>query len=190
MSVPPIKRPAASMAMSAADESASVAGRYTSSFGLMERLPPLKTGFDAVAVLDLIAIALFISLLFTRFVIAPGVRVSLPETDLRMPQNASNVAVLTIGNKGMLFFDGGVYDLKSIDQAFARFMQERGDSSSVVLLKTEASISLQIFLELCQMAQDAGFEQVQISGQKTEQLSDLIADPAGGKTGTGSLVFP
>lgn len=177
-------------AMSSGNEAAIMAGRYTSSFGLIDRLPPLKTGFDVVAVLDLIAIALFISLLFTRFVIAPGVRVSLPETDLRMPQNASSVAVLTIGNKGMLFFDGGVYDLNSIDQAFARFMQTSGDNSSVVLLKTEASISLQVFLELCQMAQDAGFDQVQISGQKTEQVSDLISDPKGGKTGASSLVFP
>jgi biopolymer transport protein ExbD len=186
MSAHESKLPAVPRAIPGVGEPSLLTGRYTTSFGLVERLPRLKTGFDVVAVLDLIAIALFISLLFTRFVVAPGVRVSLPETDLRMPQNASNVAVLTIGNKGMLFFDGGVYDLKSIDQAFERFMVATDGSASVVLLKTEASISLQIFLELCQMAQDAGFEQVQISGQRNEQLPD----PIGGNRVPGSLAFP
>lgn len=148
-------------------------GRFTEPFGLVDRLPSLKTGFDVVAAIDLIAIALLIALLFTRFVILPGVRVDLPVTDLRMPQNASDVAVLTIGNNGMFFFSGGVYELSTIDAAFRRYVESRESEEVVVLLKTEASIDLQMFLELCQMAQAAGFSQVQISGKKTEEASEF-----------------
>jgi len=152
-------------------------GHFTTSLGLLERLPQLKIGFDVVAILDLMTIALLVGLLFTRFVVLPGVRVDLPKTELRMPQNASNVAVLTIGNQGMLFFAGGVYEIDSIERAFQRYMAVRNGDGAVVLLKAQASIDLQMFLDLCQMAQEAGFDQVQISGQKVEAVSELI--PAG-----------
>jgi biopolymer transport protein ExbD len=144
---------------------------FTTSFGLAERIPHLKVGFDLVAVIDLLAIALLVGLLFTRFVVLPGIRVDLPVTDLRMPQNATDVAVLTIGNNGMLFFSGGVYRLSTVDEAFRRYIDKRKSQNAVVLLKTEATIDLQMFLELCQMAQAAGFAQVQISGQKAEAIS-------------------
>lgn len=162
---------------------------FTTSFGLLERVPVLKSGFDFIAVLDILTIALLISLLFTRFVILPGVRVDLPATDLRMPQNASDVAVLTVGNNGMLFFAGGVYQLSSIDQAFRKYIEQQNTNDAVVLLKTEATMDLQIFLELCQMAQSAGFAQVQISGQKAEALSGATQE-ASGATDSNSLVFP
>ena len=35
----------------------------------------------------------------------------------------------------------------------------------ILLVKTEGSMDLQLFLELCQMAQNAGFVQVQIAGE-------------------------
>lgn len=161
-------------------------GQFTTSFGLLERLPQLKVGFDVIAVLDLMVIALLVGLLFTRFVILPGVRVDLPKTELRMPQNLPDVAVLTIGNQGMLFFAGGVYEIDSIERAFNRYMAAREDSDAVVLIKAQASINLQMFLDLCQMAQNAGFVQVQISGQKTEEVSELI--PEGSVLGIDSVL--
>ena len=79
---------------------------FTASFGLLERLKRPEIKIDAIPVLDLLVLALLISLLFTRFVMLPGVRVNLPETELRLQHDAAEVAVLTIGNGGMLFFDG------------------------------------------------------------------------------------
>src|SRR6056300_798660 len=87
---------------------------FTASFGLLERLKRPEIKVDIIPVLDLMVLALLISLLFTRFVMLPGVRVNLPETDLRMQHDASEVAVLTIGNQGMLFFAGSVYEHGSI----------------------------------------------------------------------------
>ena len=84
--------------------------KFTASFGLLERLKRPEIKFDCIPVLDLMLLALLVSLLFTRFVMLPGVRVNLPETDLRIQHYASEVAVLTIGNHGVLFFDGSVYE--------------------------------------------------------------------------------
>ena len=149
-------------------------GEFTTSFGLLERLKRPEIKLDVVPVLDLLVLALLISLMFTRFVMLPGVRVALPETDLRMQHDASEVAVLTIGNQGMLLFDGSVYSHASIEQAFRRFLEEEGVEHPILLVKAEAALELQLFLDLCQMAQVAGFDEVQVAGDQVEEAVELV----------------
>lgn len=149
---------------------------FTASFGLLERLKRPQVKVDVIPVLDLMVLALLISLLFTRFVMLPGVRVDLPSTDLRMQHNASAVAVLTIGNEGMLFFDGSVYQHSSIESAFRSHIQVTGTDDAVLLVKAPAAMELQLFMDLCRMAQEAGFIQVQIAGEKAEAGLDLLPD--------------
>ena len=160
-------------------------GRYTTSFGLLAHVKRPRVRFDVVPVLDLMMLALLISLLFTRFVMLPGVRVALPATDLRMQHDASAVAVLTIGNQGMLFFDGTVYKLGSIERAFRSHIKAAGAEDCILLVKAQAAMELQLFLDLCQMAQEAGFVQVQIAAERAQAASELAPGdalaPAGGE---------
>jgi biopolymer transport protein ExbD len=149
------------------------AGGFTAPLGLLNHLKRPEIKLDIVPVLDLIVIALLISLLFTRFVMLPGVRVDLPATDLRMQHNDSPVAVLTIGNKGMLYFDGSVYEQTSIAKAFREHVQG-ALGKHVLLVKAQATMELQLFLDLCRMAQEAGFVQVQLAGEKVEKSLDFI----------------
>jgi biopolymer transport protein ExbD len=158
----------------AASQLAAPGGEFTTSFGLLERLKRPEIKVDFIPVLDLMVLALLISLLFTRFVMLPGVRVDLPSTDLRMQHDASAVAVLTIGNEGMLFFDGSVYKHASIERAFRLHIEEAGKASCILLVKAQATMELQLFLDLCRMAQEAGFAEVQVAGEKVEQTLDLI----------------
>lgn len=147
---------------------------FCSPFGLLGRLKQADAKPDMVAVLDLIVIALLVSLVFTRFVVVPGVQVELPVTGLRMHNNEDAVAVLTIQNRGMLFFNGSVYDEYSLDRAFSEYIASTRSSRAVLLVKAEANIVLQQFLEICRKAELAGFKQLQLSGKKLEELPDLI----------------
>lgn len=149
---------------------------FTAPLGLVDHLHRPKMKLDLVPVLDLLTIGLLISFLFTRFVMVPGVRVDLPDSDLRMPHHDSSVAVLTIGNKGMLYFDGSVYEQSSIGRAFKQHIDglSQGGNDSVLLVKAEGTMPLQVFLDLCRMAQEAGFMQVQVAGEKTEMSSELV----------------
>jgi biopolymer transport protein ExbD len=156
------------------DALAGSVGQFTASFGLLERLRRPQIKVDVIPVLDLMVLGLLISLLFTRFVMLPGVRVDLPSTDLRMQHTASAVAVLTIGNEGMLFFDGSVYKHNSIERAFRLHVAAAEVERCVLLVKAQAAMELQLFLDLCRMAQEAGFIQVQIAGEKEEAALDLI----------------
>ncbi|MFP4673781.1 MAG: ExbD/TolR family protein [Opitutales bacterium] len=148
---------------------------FTAPLGLMGRLkyPIIRVGF--VPVLDLLVLALLFSLLFTRFVAFPGVHVNLPVTDLRIRQGAGAAAVLTIEHKGMLLFDGKVYDFQTIEGAFHSHMEEADENQETVLLvKAQASMELEAFLELCRMAQEAGFAQIQIAGAKSKERLDVL----------------
>ena len=70
---------------------------YTEPLGLMAQLKRPPISFDMIPVLDLLVIALLFSLLFTRFVMVPGVRVDLPDSGMQMQPSNLPVAVLTIG---------------------------------------------------------------------------------------------
>ncbi|WPJ98003.1 biopolymer transporter ExbD [Coraliomargarita algicola] len=144
---------------------------YTEPLGLMEQLRRPSIKLDVVPVLDLLVIALLFSLVFTRFVMVPGVRVDLPDSEMQMQPSSLPVAVLTIGNRGMLFFDGAVFELNSIERGFQLHIEDMQGEDVVLLVKTEGAMDLQLFLKLCSMAQSAGFVQVQIAGEHEKKSS-------------------
>lgn len=161
---------------------ASAHRTYTQPLGLMAQLkrPPVK--LDMVPVLDLLVIALLFSLLFTRFVMVPGVRVDLPDSEMQMQPSNLPVAVLTIGNRGMLFFDGAVFEINSINRGFKRHIEDKPGQDVVLLVKTEGSMDLQLFLKLCRMAQDAGFVQLQIAGEHMPDAQSLMPKRVGAES--------
>ena len=72
---------------------ALVPGEFITNFGLDRHLSPPKMKFDLVPILDLVVLALLLSLLFTSYLILPGVRVDLPKTELTVQQDASWIVV-------------------------------------------------------------------------------------------------
>ena len=172
------------------DNLALVPGEFTTTFGLHRHLRPPGMKFDFVPVLDLVVLALLLSLLFTRYLILPGIRVDLPETKLSIQQDASRVAVLTIANGGMLFFAGSVYEHNSIEQGFRQYFdsEDKKVEPPVLLVKAAASIDLQQFLDLCEMAQNAGFGEVQIAADPKKEANGLIPQTISGQN--NNVVFP
>jgi biopolymer transport protein ExbD len=150
---------------------------------LSTRLKPPASGLDPLPLLDLLTIALFFSLLFSRMVMTPGVRLELPETELRMPQTSTAVAVLTVQSEGMLLFDGGVYQIDSIQSAFKECVSQNQGESIVLLLKAGERLPMATLLNISAKAQDAGFTQIHLAAKrqesKTEALPTVPPDNAG-----------
>lgn len=162
------------MAAREIDKEALPGSAYTEPLGLMAQLKRPAIKLDMVPVLDLMVIALLFSLLFTRFVMVPGVRVDLPDSEMQIQPSNLPVAVLTIGNRGMLFFDGAVFEINSIERGFQQHIEGSSGKDIVLLVKTEGSMDLQLFLKLCRMAQDAGFVEVQITGEHIQEPDAII----------------
>ena len=103
----------------------------------------------------------------------PGVRVDLPSTSFRMYHTSAKVSVLTIENEGMLFYQGRVYEISALERAFSDYIKLHPAGTAVLLIKPQAGMQLDRFLHLCEIAQLAGFGQVQIAGQKNSKVTDL-----------------
>jgi biopolymer transport protein ExbD len=143
---------------------------------LTAQLKPVGSGLDLMPLIDLLCIALLFSLLFTRLVITPGVQLSLSETELQMPQATQEVAVLTVQNEGMLLFDGGVYQVDSIEEAFLERMMRTKDKPVILLLKAGRLLPMQTLLDICSKAKSAGFVQIDLAAQRTEAAVELNVD--------------
>ena len=143
-------------------------------FSFRARLQQVDSRIDLIPILDMIVIAMLFSLLFTRFVSLPGVRIDLPVTEMRMQHSQQSVAVLTIGNNGMLFFNGAVFEPGTIARGFERYMDTAVKDSQVLLVKAESAMDMQDFLRLCELARSAGFVQVQLAGKKEEPVEELL----------------
>jgi len=146
-------------------------------FAFRERIRKPDTRVDFIPVLDMIVIAMLLSLLFTRFVAMPGVRVDLPITEMRIQHSQQSVAVLTIGNNGMLFFDGAVFEPATIQRGFSSYITRVSSMSPVLLVKAEFKMEMQDFLHLCEMAKGAGFVQIQLAGKQKEVEAELLPAP-------------
>ena len=165
-------------AREAASGKAPQGGAYTKPLGLTAHLERPSVKLDAVPILDLMVIALLFGLLFTRFVMVPGMQVDLPDSEMQMPASTRPVSVLTIGNRGMLLFDGVVFEMDTIGRGFESHIREKVDDEVVLLVKTEGSMELQRFLALCRMAEEAGFVQVQIAGEHVPEMKGRLPNQA------------
>jgi len=149
---------------------------FAEPFAFRRRLRQADTRIDFIPVLDMIVIAMLVSLLFTRFVSLPGVRVDLPVTEMRMQHSQQTVAVLTIGNNGMLFFNGAVSESATIQRSFERYIESADSESPVLLIKVDSAMEIQDFLRLCELAKAAGFVQVQLAGKKETAVEQMLLE--------------
>lgn len=156
---------------------------FVEPFAFRERLRQAETGISFIPVLDMIVIAMLVSLLFTRFVTLPGIRIDLPTTEMRMQHSAHAVAVLTIGNNGMLFFDGAVVNAASIKPGFKAFIDASDRDVHVLLIKANFAMEMQDFLQLCELAKAAGFDQIQLAGKKKALAEPLLPQEGAGFNG-------
>ena len=80
------------------------------------------------------------------------------------------VVVLTLENKDTIFFDGGIFNLNTIKFALERYLESKNSSKQspsniTLIIRSDSNLPLESFLDLCSMADDAGYSRIQILGQ-------------------------
>ena len=130
------------------------------------------TPFNLLILIDLAFVGLLFAFLFTRFVTLPGMNIEFIETDLTLSAPYSDVVVLTLENSDTIFFDGGIYNLKTIESALVNFLSknqsEAGETS--LIIRSDSNLNIESFLELCSMAEKAGYERIQILGRSKKSV--------------------
>ncbi len=122
-------------------------------------------GLDVAPLIDILVIALFFSLLGSRFILAPGVQIDLPSVSATSISNVPTAAVLTIRSDNMLLFEGSIHTVGSFEAAMRTYFADKGLSDAVLLVKPNKDVSMQTFLYVCEIARNAGFQKVHIAAE-------------------------
>lgn len=133
---------------------------------LQSRLSAAPRDLDFFAWVNVGVIALFFALLGSRFVLAPGLPVGVSdEGELELPKTgaANETAgrasvVVSYRRDNVILFEGGKYTLQELRPHMAAYAKQH--PGAVMLVRADRQVSMQAFLDLCEMARQAGFSQV------------------------------
>jgi len=132
-----------------------------------------ETPFNLIILIDLAFIGLLFAILLTRLVTLPGMNIDFVKTDMQVHATHSNVVILTLENTDTIFFDGGIYNMKTIESALNDYIKkEASRKGTSLIIRSDSQIDLESFLKLCSMVEDAGYKNIQILGQ-SEAINGL-----------------
>lgn len=126
---------------------------------LQSKLSAAPRDLDVLFWVNVGAVVLFFSLLGSRFVLAPGIPVQvgselvLPGTS-SVTQGAASV-VVSYRRDNMVLFEGGIYDLRDLRPRFEQYA--KAHPGALMLVRYDKAVSMQGFVDLCDMAKAAGF---------------------------------
>jgi len=147
--------------------------------GVLEKVRPAERGLDfAPLALALVCAALTYALT-AEFVFAPGMYVGFDQrpgavaATLETPRTTSpdlartslTVTLVSARGTGVYVVAGRVVDRTGLGAELRR-VAASGGSTRPVLIKADASLTMQMFLEVCELARQAGFPGVLVAADE------------------------
>jgi biopolymer transport protein ExbD len=140
---------------------------------LQSRLSPAPRDLDFFAWVNVGLIALFFGLLGSRFVLAPGLSVGVgDENSLALPQISGATegagpasVVVSYRRDNVILFEGGMYNLPELREHMEAYARKH--PGAVMLVRADRQVSMQAFLDLCEMAREVGFAHVLAAAEQS-----------------------
>ena len=139
---------------------------------LESRLSPSPRDLDFFAWINVALIALFFGLLGSRFVLAPGLPMEVGETGAAIDLPALGPSVGSAGvasvvvsyrRDNVILFEGGMYSQADLRKQMAEYAKKH--PGAVLLVRADRQVSMQAFLDLCEMAKSVGFTNVLVAAE-------------------------
>lgn len=137
---------------------------------LQSRVAPPPRDLDVFFWVNAGVICLFFALLGSKFVLAPGFPVGvggnleLPQTRGAVPGAAE--VVVSYRRDNMILFEGGIYELANFRPVLERYAQKHKGATMIV--RVDRQVSMQGFIDLCDLARAAGFGAVHVAAEPGE----------------------
>lgn len=139
---------------------------------LESRLSPPPRDLDFFAWVNVGLIAVFFGLLGSRFVLAPGMPIDVSGgKGIDLPQISGAVrdadkasVVVSYRRDNVILFEGGMYNLTELRKHMEAYAKKHPEA--VMLVRFDRQVSVQAFLDLCEMARQVGFAHVQVAGEQ------------------------
>lgn len=147
--------------------------------GVLEKVRPAELGLDFVPLALALVCAALTYVLSAEFVFAPGMyvgfdaRAGAVSPTLKTPKlaagdmarTAQTVTLVSARGAGVFVVAGRVVDRDGLELELRR-VAAKGGSARPVLIKADASLTMQGFLEVCELARKAGFPGVLVAADE------------------------
>jgi len=139
----------------------------TRPFDFCRQLRRPESGIEVLPYVDACLILVCFALLSSKFVLAPGIGVSLPLTAGAPPDVTPASRVLSVskaeGGNEMLIFDGKIFQLETL----ARYLADgrQAEPNEALLIQADANVSVDLLVRVFEIAKGAGFYKVQIAAE-------------------------
>ncbi len=143
---------------------------------LESRLGKPPRDFDVVFWVNVGVIALMFGLLGSRFVLLPGLTVgvdgaaeafALPQVGRASEGAGTASVVVSYRRDNVILFEGGMYSLPELRRHMESYA--RTHAGAVLLVRADRQVSMQAFLDLCDMARAIGFANVLVAAEPQEK---------------------
>lgn len=127
--------------------------------------------FDPIPWVNLMVLFVFIGILHSRFILAPGITIDLPSQQEASLSAVQTTAVLTMsasgvqGNRPFILFQGKVLNLDQIEGPLTAFVAQAKAEETLLLLKADRNVRAQHLIDLCEIARRSGFGGVQLAAE-------------------------
>lgn len=128
-----------------------------------------KLGINGAALFDVLLIAIMMSLLSSRFVVATGLGLNVDSADALPKINSveyahtdADLCVLTAKTNSMFIFGGSICNKNSL----AKQMQSTKSKRNILLIKADKNLTIDELLEIVDIAKKSGFKKVHIAAKQ------------------------
>ncbi|MBM3868503.1 MAG: hypothetical protein FJ384_06195 [Verrucomicrobia bacterium] len=147
--------------------------------GVLEKVRPAERGLDFAPLALALVCAALTYVLSAEFIFAPGMYVGFDQrpgavtSALETPRTTSpdlartslTVTLVSARGTGVYVVAGRVMDRTGLGAELRR-VAASGGSTRPVLIKADASLTMQMFLEVCELARQAGFPGVLVAADE------------------------
>ncbi len=140
--------------------------RLASPFNWQALLRRPRSRPDPVPFLDIILIGILFAMAGSRFLVAPGVRIDLPEAGHPAGGGVPAAAVLTVCQNDAVLFGGNIHPLASAAAPLREYAAKHDLGGAALLVKADRNVEVQKILTVCEAARQAGFGSVQIAAEE------------------------
>jgi biopolymer transport protein ExbD len=147
---------------------------------LVSRLSPPPRDFDFIAWTNVGVIVLFFALFGSEFVLAPGLpvgvggagaAVELPTMGTASASPGAASVVVSYRRDNVILFEGGMYSLVDLRRRMAEYTAKH--PGAILLVRADRQVSVQAFLDLCEVAKSVGFANVLVAGESAPAESPI-----------------
>lgn len=148
-----------------------------SPLGLRAKIKAPSVEIETIPFINVLCMAFFISLLSSKYLFAPGLSIELPTSSESTLKGTTTNAILSVNQVNMVFFEGNIYSLETIEQALIGFVRSTPSRSPILLAKINKGTDVNVFFNICEMAHKAGFSSIQLAANTKDSRIALPQQP-------------